>query len=109
MGKLNLQKNRIMLVEKTLPENLRKKTERDTALAGKLRASREQRAKDVVAKKAEWLKRGQAHHEAYVNEQRKLILRLLRLRQIHNAVFVRVNKATLNMLQRIQPYVTYGY
>jgi len=56
-----------------LPENLRKKTERDTALAGKLRASREQRDKDVVAKKAEWLKRGQAHHEAYVNEQRRLV------------------------------------
>merc|ERR1719311_245692 len=123
-----------MLVEKTLPENLRKKTERDTALASKLRASREQRAKDVVAKKAEWLKRGQTHYTNYVNEQRrfvegqpkvllvvrvkginkvapkqKLILRLLRLRQIHNAVFVKVNKATLNMLQRIQPYVTYGY
>merc|ERR1712183_652071 len=112
-------------------ENLRKKTERDTALANKLKATR-----------------GQTHHTNYVNEQRrlidarrnanangemfvegqpkvllvvrvkginkvapkqKLILRLLRLRQIHNAVFVRVNKATLNMLQRIQPYVTYGY
>merc|ERR1711930_19603 len=44
-----------------------------------------------------------------VAPKQKLILRLLRLRQIHNAVFVRVNKATLNMLQRIQPYVTYGY
>jgi len=27
----------------------------------------------------------------------RLILRLLRLRQIHNAVFMKVNKATLNM------------
>lgn len=38
----------------------------------------------------------------------KKILQLLRLRQINNAVFVRVNKATLNMLTVIEPYVTYG-
>merc|ERR1711879_227036 len=44
-----------------------------------------------------------------VDPKSKLILRLLRLRQMHNAAFVRVNKATLNMLQRVQPYVTYGY
>mmetsp|Transcript_58946 Transcript_58946/g.68169 ORF Transcript_58946/g.68169 Transcript_58946/m.68169 type:complete len:251 (-) Transcript_58946:202-954(-) len=37
------------------------------------------------------------------------ILRLFRLRQIHNAAFIRVNKATLNMLKHIDPYVTYGY
>jgi len=36
------------------------------------------------------------------------ILQLLRLRQINNAVFVRVNKATLNMLKKVEPYVTYG-
>jgi len=37
------------------------------------------------------------------------ILQLLRLRQINNAVFVRLNKATLTMLKLIEPYVTYGY
>lgn len=37
------------------------------------------------------------------------ILRLLRLRQIHNATLVRVNTATLNMLKKVEPYVTYGY
>ncbi|GAB2298994.1 60S ribosomal protein L7B [Dionaea muscipula] len=37
------------------------------------------------------------------------ILQLLRLRQIFNGVFLRVNKATLNMLHRVEPYVTYGY
>ncbi|KAI8143366.1 ribosomal protein L30, ferredoxin-like fold domain-containing protein [Fennellomyces sp. T-0311] len=36
------------------------------------------------------------------------VLQLLRLLQINNAVFVRANKATLSMLQLIQPYVTYG-
>jgi large subunit ribosomal protein L7e len=38
----------------------------------------------------------------------KKILQLFRLRQIHNAVFVKVNKATLNMLRLVEPYVTYG-
>jgi large subunit ribosomal protein L7e len=37
------------------------------------------------------------------------ILQLLRLRQINNAVFVRLNKATTTMLKLIEPYVTYGY
>ncbi|GKT22212.1 60S ribosomal protein L7 [Aduncisulcus paluster] len=41
-------------------------------------------------------------------KQRK-ILQLLRLRQIHNGVFVRVNKATINMLRLVEPYVAYGY
>lgn len=36
------------------------------------------------------------------------ILQLLRLRQLHSGVFVKVNKATLNMLQVVQPFVTYG-
>ncbi|WOL17380.1 hypothetical protein Cni_G26172 [Canna indica] len=37
------------------------------------------------------------------------ILQLLRLRQIFNGVFLKVNKATMQMLQRVEPYVTYGY
>jgi len=37
------------------------------------------------------------------------ILQLLRLRQIFNGVFMKVNKATLNMLHRVEPYVAYGY
>jgi len=36
------------------------------------------------------------------------ILQLLRLRQIHNAVFVRLNKATINMLRLVEPYIMYG-
>ncbi|XP_058071416.1 large ribosomal subunit protein uL30x-like [Magnolia sinica] len=34
---------------------------------------------------------------------------LLCLRQIFNGVFLRVNKAIVNMLHRVEPYVTYGY
>ncbi|CBI18486.3 unnamed protein product, partial [Vitis vinifera] len=37
------------------------------------------------------------------------ILQLLCLRQIFNGVFLKVNKATMNMLHRVEPYVTYGY
>lgn len=36
------------------------------------------------------------------------IMNLLRLRQLHNAVFLRNNKAVMNMLRRVEPYVTYG-
>ncbi|KAJ9185935.1 hypothetical protein P3X46_005505 [Hevea brasiliensis] len=36
------------------------------------------------------------------------ILQLLRLRQIFNGVFLKVNKATMNMLHKVEPYVTYG-
>ncbi|XP_059641402.1 large ribosomal subunit protein uL30w [Cornus florida] len=39
----------------------------------------------------------------------RTILQLLRLRQIFNGVFLKVNKATVNMLRRVEPYVTYGY
>jgi len=37
------------------------------------------------------------------------ILQLLRLRQIHNGVFVKLNKATIHMLNWVEPYITYGY
>ncbi|CAI7923321.1 unnamed protein product [Closterium sp. NIES-54] len=37
------------------------------------------------------------------------IMQLLRLRQIFNGVFLRVTKATLQMLRLVEPYVTYGY
>jgi large subunit ribosomal protein L7e len=37
------------------------------------------------------------------------VLTLLRLRQLHNGVFIKLNKATIQMLRLIEPYVTYGY
>jgi len=43
-----------------------------------------------------------------VGPQTKKILQLLRLRQIHNGVFVKLNKATINMLRLVEPYITYG-
>ncbi|KAL5838677.1 hypothetical protein ACOSQ3_015846 [Xanthoceras sorbifolium] len=44
-----------------------------------------------------------------MHPQTRKILQLLRLRQIFNGVFLKVNKATVNMLHRVEPYVTYGY
>ncbi|AEC10379.1 Ribosomal protein L30/L7 family protein [Arabidopsis thaliana] len=44
-----------------------------------------------------------------IDPKTKKILQLLRLRQIFNGVFLKVNKATVNMLRRVEPYVTYGY
>merc|ERR1712205_8552 len=39
----------------------------------------------------------------------KKVLQILRLRQIHNGVFLRVNKPIMNMLRIVEPYITYGY
>ncbi len=36
------------------------------------------------------------------------ILQLLRLRAINNAVFVKLNKATINMLRMVEPFIMYG-
>jgi len=36
-------------------------------------------------------------------------MQLFRLRQLHNATFVKLNEATIRMLRLIEPYVTYGY
>ncbi|EDQ84333.1 uncharacterized protein MONBRDRAFT_12901 [Monosiga brevicollis MX1] len=44
-----------------------------------------------------------------VSPKVRKVLQLFRLLQINNAVFVRVNKATINMLRIIEPYVAYGY
>ncbi|XP_077990062.1 large ribosomal subunit protein uL30-like [Glandiceps talaboti] len=67
------------------------------------------------------------HDNYYVEEQPKLafvvrirgingvsprvrkILQLLRLRQIFNGVFIRLNKASLNMLRLVEPYIAWGY
>lgn len=43
-----------------------------------------------------------------VAPQTRKILQLLRLRQIHNGVFVKLNKATITMLRLVEPYITYG-
>jgi hypothetical protein len=44
-----------------------------------------------------------------VSPKVKKILQILRLRQIFNATFVKINKATLQMLTLVRPYVAWGY
>jgi len=43
-----------------------------------------------------------------VSPKVRKILQLLRLRQVHNGVFLKLNKATQNMLFMIEPFVAYG-
>jgi large subunit ribosomal protein L7e len=44
-----------------------------------------------------------------VSPKVKKILQLFRLRQINNAVFIRLNAASEKMLRLIEPYISYGY
>lgn len=44
-----------------------------------------------------------------VSPKVRKILQLLRLRQIFNGAFVKINRATLQMLQLIKPYIAWGY
>merc|ERR1712134_103013 len=44
-----------------------------------------------------------------VSPKVKKALQLLRLRQIHNGVFVKLNKSTVMMLKLVEPYIAYGY
>ena len=37
------------------------------------------------------------------------VLQLFRLLQINNAIFIKINKATMNMIRMIEPYIAYGY
>jgi len=42
-------------------------------------------------------------------DQSRKILKLLRLRQLFNGIFIRINKATVTMLRLVEPYITWGY
>ncbi|KAL7722472.1 60S ribosomal protein L7 [Entamoeba marina] len=44
-----------------------------------------------------------------VSPKIRKIMKLFRLRQIYNAVFIKANASTLKMLRLIEPYIAYGY
>ncbi|RLO02761.1 hypothetical protein DYB28_000094 [Aphanomyces astaci] len=44
-----------------------------------------------------------------VSPKVRKILKLFRLTQIQNGVFVKLNKATINMLRLVEPFIAYGY
>merc|ERR1711872_144161 len=43
-----------------------------------------------------------------VSPKVRKVLQLFRLRQINNGVFIKLNKATINMLRICEPYITWG-
>lgn len=133
---------------RVVPENIRKKQERDAKLLKTLKVNREnakkerKAAKDSAFKNAEkYFKEYLAEDDALIKAKRdakaagnfyvetepkvaflirirginklapkpKKILQLLRLRQLHNGVFVKLNKATWNMIKIIEPFITFGY
>ncbi|MQL71904.1 hypothetical protein Taro_004213 [Colocasia esculenta] len=49
------------------------------------------------------------HGSKDMHPRTRKTLHLLRLRQIFDGVFLKANQATLNMLLRVEPFVTYGY
>lgn len=44
-----------------------------------------------------------------IDPRSRKILQLLRLRQIHNGVFVKLNSASLQMLRLVEPFIAWGY
>lgn len=44
-----------------------------------------------------------------IDPKKRKTLQLLRLLQINNGIFVRLTKATSEMLKIVEPFVTYGY
>lgn len=94
-----------------------------TAKAAQYEAEYNAQEKSLITKRRE----AKAKGEIYVPPEQKLafvirtrgiigvapktkkILQLLRLRQIHNGVFIKLNAATVKMLRLVEPYVTYGY
>jgi large subunit ribosomal protein L7e len=44
-----------------------------------------------------------------VSPKVRKVLQLLRLLQVNNGVFIKLNKASINMLRLVEPYIAYGY
>lgn len=44
-----------------------------------------------------------------VSPKVRKVLQLFRLKQINNGIFLKLNKASINMLRICEPYVTWGY
>ncbi|KAG2697261.1 hypothetical protein I3760_07G098200 [Carya illinoinensis] len=97
-----------------VPESVLKKQKRNEEWA----LAKKQELEAAKKKRVESLKLIYCRAKLYAKEIRGInamhpktrkILQLLLLRQIFNGVFLKVNKATVNMLHRVEPYVTYGY
>merc|ERR1712154_166834 len=134
MGSIMADTKKLPKVPETL---LKKRKARAEAKAKALKAAevnkkKAQLKKGIIFKRAEKYVRKYKAREAekmgnyYVESEPKLafvlrirgingmhprprkVLQLFRLRQINNGVFVKLNKATLNMLKIAEPYITWG-
>merc|ERR1739848_909456 len=110
-----------------VPESVLKKRKRDEQWAAQKAADREAKLSNLKKKKQVIFKRAEQYVKEYVSAEPKLLLvvrirgvcdmhpksrkimQLLRLRQINNAVFLKANKAIMNMLRKVEPYIAYGY
>ena len=134
--------------QKRIPENLKKKQERDTKAADEQKKAQSAQTQQAEKNAQYYAEAGKKHYDAfqtqlktvvdkkraakaanevYVEDEAKFLLvvrikginkvapkekkimQLLRLRQINNAVLLKNNKAVMNMLRRIEAYVTYGF
>jgi len=131
-----------------VPENVKLKIERNSALAAEKTKSISEKKKERATQRNQLRSRTMKYEKQYNAQNNKLvalrreakaagnffvepeaklifvtrlvgiiklspkprkILQLFRLKQIHNGVFLKVNKPIENMLKCINPYVTYGY
>lgn len=134
--------------QKRVPENLKKKQERDAKHADEHKKQQTEKSQNDEKNAQYYLDQGKKHWEAFQTESKNLIdkkrtaksnneifvegepkfllvvrikginkvppkerkiMQLLRLRQINNAVLLKNNKAVMNMLRRVEAFVTYGY
>ena len=134
--------------QKRIPENLKKKQERDAKDAEDQKKQQAEKSQTDAKNAQYYLDQGKKHFEAFqaankavvdkkraakanneifvedehkfllvvrikginkVPPKEKKIMQLLRLRQINNAVLLKNNKAVMNMVRRVEAYVTYGF
>ena len=137
-----------MIKDNFVPTSFESKSKRIEQEKKDIEKSRAERKALIAKRRGEWKVNAKKYHEAFLNEEKRLIeekriarntgnfymapeakvafvirikginhirpqvkkiLRLFRLRQLNNGAFVKINKATMNMLRRIEPYVVYGY
>merc|ERR1712080_716925 len=102
-----------------VPETILKKRKRN---AEKFAKEYQEQERDEIRLRRDAKKEGKLHVPAepelafvlrirginQVSPKVKKVLQLFRLRQVNNGVFIKLNKATTNMLRICEPYITWG-
>merc|ERR1719453_2215812 len=114
---------------RVVPENFVKKAARDAAIVKalvearkKAKAGNTDKRKAAAAAAEKYAKEYKEADAALVKSKRDAkkagsffvegeakIAFVIRLRQIHNGVFVKLNKATWNMIRQVEDLITYGF